>query len=198
MLEVKHLSVTYGQHRALDDVSVQIAKGEVVVILGANGAGKSSLLRAIAGLSEGHCDGDITFDGSTLLGTTPDDIVTGGIALVPEGRAIFGDLNVEENLRLGAYNERARANEAANLDTEKREKYGSLYRLTKTQQTDYDRLDNLMKERFSNAEPFFRAASRLQPDDCETLKALQTIYTRLSRLDEEEVIIARRKALDCV
>lgn len=116
MLEVKHLSVTYGQHRALDDVSVQIAKGEVVVILGANGAGKSSLLRAIAGLSEGHCDGDITFDGSTLLGTTPDDIVTGGIALVPEGRAIFGDLNVEENLRLGAYNERARANEAANLD----------------------------------------------------------------------------------
>ena len=88
--------------------------------------------------------------------------------------------------------------EAAYLDTEKREKYGSLYRLTKTQQTDYDRLDNLMKERFSNAEPFFRAASRLQPDDCETLKALQTIYTRLSLLDEEEVIIARRKALDCV
>ena len=116
MLEVKHLSVAYGQHRALDDVSVQIAKGEVVVILGANGAGKSSLLRAIAGLSEGHCEGDISFEGSTILGTTPDDIVTGGIALVPEGRAIFGDLNVEENLRLGAYNDRARANEAANLD----------------------------------------------------------------------------------
>lgn len=116
MLEVKHLSVAYGQHRALDDVSVQIAKGEVVVILGANGAGKSSLLRAISGLSEGHCEGDISFDGSPLLGTTPDDIVAGGIALVPEGRAIFGDLNVEENLRLGAYNDRARANEAANLD----------------------------------------------------------------------------------
>jgi len=116
MLEVKHLSVAYGQHRALDDVSVQIAKGEVVVILGANGAGKSSLLRAISGLSEGHCDGDINFDGSPLLGATPDDIVAGGIALVPEGRAIFGDLNVEENLRLGAYNDRARANEAANLD----------------------------------------------------------------------------------
>jgi len=116
MLEDKHLSVAYGQHRALDDVSVQIAKGEVVVILGANGAGKSSLLRAISGLSEGHCDGDINFDGSPLLGATPDDIVAGGIALVPEGRAIFGDLNVEENLRLGAYNDRARANEAANLD----------------------------------------------------------------------------------
>lgn len=116
MLEVNNLSVTYGQHRALDDISVQVAKGEVVVILGANGAGKSSLLRAIAGLSEGHCDGDISFAGQSLLGRSPDEIVTGGIALVPEGRAIFGDLNVEENLRLGAYSERARINEQANLD----------------------------------------------------------------------------------
>ena len=116
MLEVKNLSVSYGQHRALQDVSVEIAKGEVVVILGANGAGKSSLLRAIAGLSEGLCEGDISFAGQTLLGHSPDEIVTGGIALVPEGRAIFGDLNVEENLRLGAYSERARMNEQANLD----------------------------------------------------------------------------------
>ena len=116
MLEVKNLSVSYGQHRALDDISVRISKGEVVVILGANGAGKSSLLRAIAGLSEGHCDGDINFAGQSLLGRNPDEIVTGGIALVPEGRAIFGDLNVEENLRLGAYSERARMNEQANLD----------------------------------------------------------------------------------
>ena len=116
MLEVKNLSVSYGQHRALDDISVRISKGEVVVILGANGAGKSSLLRAIAGLSEGHCNGDISFAGQSLLGRNPDEIVTGGIALVPEGRAIFGDLNVEENLRLGAYSERARMNEQANLD----------------------------------------------------------------------------------
>ena len=116
MLEVKNLSVSYGQHRALEDVSVQISKGEVVVILGANGAGKSSLLRAIAGLSEGHCDGDVSFEGHSLIGRSPDEIVTGGIALVPEGRAIFGDLNVEENLRLGAYSERARMNEQANLD----------------------------------------------------------------------------------
>jgi branched-chain amino acid transport system ATP-binding protein len=116
MLEVKNLSVSYGQHRALVDISVRISKGEVVVILGANGAGKSSLLRAIAGLSEGHCDGDISFAGQSLLGRNPDEIVTGGIALVPEGRAIFGDLNVEENLRLGAYSERARMNEQANLD----------------------------------------------------------------------------------
>ena len=116
MLEVKNLSVSYGQHRALGDISVEIAKGEGVVILGANGAGKSSLLRAIAGLSEGHCQGDISFAGQSLLGRPPDDIVTGGIALVPEGRAIFGDLNVEENLRLGAYSERARINEQANLE----------------------------------------------------------------------------------
>ena len=116
MLTVDHLSVSYGQHRALDDVSVKIAKGEVAVILGANGAGKSSLLRAIAGLSEGHAEGDISFNGVSLIGLSPDEIVTAGIALVPEGRAIFGDLNVEENLRLGAYSERARANEAANLD----------------------------------------------------------------------------------
>ncbi len=116
MLEVEHLSVVYGQHRALNEVFVKIAKGEVVVILGANGAGKSSLLRAIAGSSSGHCEGSITFDGVKLLGLTPDDIVAKGIALVPEGRAIFGDLNVEENLKLGAYNARARANEAENLD----------------------------------------------------------------------------------
>lgn len=116
MLTVDHLSVSYGQHRALDDVSVKIAKGEVAVILGANGAGKSSLLRAIAGLSEGHAEGDISFNGVSLIGLSPDEIVTAGIALVPEGRAIFGDLNVEENLRLGAYSERARANETANLD----------------------------------------------------------------------------------
>ena len=116
MLEVKGLSVSYGQHRALDDISVQIAKGEVVVILGANGAGKSSLLRAVAGLSEGHYEGEISFDGVSLLDRTPDEIVADGIALVPEGRAIFGDLNVEENLRLGAYSDRARVNEQANLD----------------------------------------------------------------------------------
>ena len=93
-----------------------LTPGSMTLLTGPNGSGKSTLLRAIAGLSEGHCDGDISFAGQTLLGQSPDEIVTGGIALVPEGRAIFGDLNVEENLRLGAYSERARMNEQANLD----------------------------------------------------------------------------------
>ena len=116
MLEVEQLSVVYGHHSALDDVSINIHKGEVVVILGANGAGKSSLLRAIAGLCIGQSKGSISLDGETIMGLAPDDIVYRGIALVPESKAIFGDLNVEENLRLGAYNERARANESSNLD----------------------------------------------------------------------------------
>ena len=116
MLEVKNLSISYGQHQALSDVSLTVAEREVVVILGANGAGKSSLLRAVAGLCKGHLQGDVNFNGDALIGQTPDEIVTNGIALVPEGRAIFGDLSVEENLRLGAYNERAQANQMANLD----------------------------------------------------------------------------------
>ena len=116
MLSVKNLAISYGQHQAVRDVTIKTDIGEVVVILGANGAGKSSLLRAIAGLSKGQVAGDISFRGETLLGMSPDEIVTAGIALVPEGRAIFGDLNVEENLRLGAFNARARDKQLANLD----------------------------------------------------------------------------------
>jgi len=116
MLSVKNLAISYGQHQAVRDLTIQTDIGEVVVILGANGAGKSSLLRSIAGLCKGHVQGDISFQGQSLLEMSPDEIVTAGIALVPEGRAIFGDLSVEENLRLGAFNERARDKQAANLD----------------------------------------------------------------------------------
>ena len=103
MLEVRALSVSYGQHRALEDVSVQVAKGEIVVILGANGAGKSTLLRAISGICEGQARGAVDMDGHGLLGLSSDRIVERGVALVPEGRGIFGDLTVRENLVLGAY-----------------------------------------------------------------------------------------------
>ncbi len=116
MLEVRNLCVSYGQHQALQDVSVRVAPGEIVVILGANGAGKSTLLRAISGICEGHHSGAVEMDGHPILGQSPDKIVGHGIALVPEGRGIFGDLSVIENLRLGAYCERARGDEAASLE----------------------------------------------------------------------------------
>ena len=116
MLEVRALSAAYGQHPALNDVSLTVAAGEIVVILGANGAGKSTLLRAISGICEGRVGGEVMLGGQLLSGHSSDEIVERGIALVPEGRGIFGDLTVKENLLLGAYPARARADEAANLD----------------------------------------------------------------------------------
>ncbi|WP_272490818.1 ATP-binding cassette domain-containing protein [Mesobacterium pallidum] len=116
MLEVKGISAAYGQHPALKGASVRVGKGEIVVILGANGAGKSTLLKAISGICEGKVTGSITMNGHELVGMKPDRIVEEGIALVPEGRGIFGDLTVEENLTLGAYAQRAKDAEEVNLD----------------------------------------------------------------------------------
>ncbi len=115
MLEVRNLSVSYGKHRALDGASLRVGKGEIVVILGANGAGKSTLLKAVCGICEGHVSGEALLENSDLVGAKPHKIVEAGIALVPEGRGVFGDLTVEENLTLGAYAERARDDEAGNL-----------------------------------------------------------------------------------
>ena len=116
MLEVKGLSAAYGQHPSLNDVSLSIAPGEIVVILGANGAGKSTLLRAIAGICEGKVSGEVRLEADALTGLSPDEIVEKGVVLVPEGRGIFGDLSVKENLLLGAYPARARDSERENLD----------------------------------------------------------------------------------
>lgn len=102
MLEVTGLSASYGQHRALDDVSVWVDRGEIVVNLGANGAGKSTLLKAISGVCEGEVPGSVTMEGHQLVGVAAHEIVEDGIALVPEGRGIFGELSVIENLMLGA------------------------------------------------------------------------------------------------
>lgn len=114
-LAVDGTTVYYGQHQALNQVSVTVKPGEVVVILGANGAGKSTLLQSIAGLAP-RSAGTASMDGHPLMGLRPHQIVESGLALVPEGRGIFGDLTVEENLLLGAYAKRARASEQQNLE----------------------------------------------------------------------------------
>ncbi len=99
-LIVEGLSVRYGAVQALHDVSLTAPRGEVTAVIGANGAGKSSLLRALAGLTPAT-SGTVTLDGQPLLGRAPEDIVRRGLALVPEGRSTIPELSVEENLRLG-------------------------------------------------------------------------------------------------
>ncbi len=116
MLEVSQLSIAYGRHRAVDNVALCVAKAEIVVILGANGAGKTSLLKAIAGLLPRGRDAAIRLAGQDIAALPAHAVVEAGLALVPEGRGIFGDLSVRENLLLGAYPRRARADEAANLE----------------------------------------------------------------------------------
>ncbi|HTM79351.1 MAG TPA: ATP-binding cassette domain-containing protein, partial [Devosia sp.] len=112
MLEVGPIALHYGKHLALDGVSLSVASSETVVVLGANGAGKSSLLKAIAGLVRPAPGATIALEGKNLLGRPAHAFVKQGIALVPEGRGIFGDLTVAENLALGAYTRHARPHEA--------------------------------------------------------------------------------------
>jgi branched-chain amino acid transport system ATP-binding protein len=115
MLEISGLSVVYGKHRALDEVTIAVAPREIVVILGANGSGKTSLLKAVAGIVPKTAS-KISLGGRDLLRMRANDIVEAGLALVPEGRGIFGELTVQENLMLGAYAKRARASEKENLE----------------------------------------------------------------------------------
>ncbi|MBR0829746.1 ABC transporter ATP-binding protein [Bradyrhizobium manausense] len=115
MLEIAALSHFYGKHQALADVALDINRGEIVAILGANGAGKSTLLKAIAGLIRPAPGATLRFEGADIAAVPAHMIVERGIALVPEGRGIFGELTVAENLQLGAYPARARAGEAERL-----------------------------------------------------------------------------------
>jgi branched-chain amino acid transport system ATP-binding protein len=101
LLEVRDLTVHHGQLRALDRVSLRVFPGEVYAIIGANGAGKSTLLRTIAGLHH-PTGGSILFDGRDMTKVRPERRATQGIAMVPEGRRLFGSLTVEENLQVGA------------------------------------------------------------------------------------------------
>ena len=102
ILRIKDLKVNYGGIEAVKGISLDVPKGEIVTLIGANGAGKSSTLRAISGLVK-PTSGTIEFEGEDITGKNPTDIVTRGITLVPEGRKIFPDLTVKENLRVGAY-----------------------------------------------------------------------------------------------
>lgn len=100
MLRVEGLSVSYGAVEALRDVSLEVPPGKVTAVIGANGAGKSSLMRSLAGLEKPKA-GRVTFNEDDITGLKPEDIVRLGIALVPEGRSTIPDLSVEENLKLG-------------------------------------------------------------------------------------------------
>ena len=102
ILKINDLRVKYGGIEAVKGVSFEVPKGEIVTLVGANGAGKSSTLRAIAGLVKPQ-GGKIEFMGEDITGKDPTSIVKRGITLVPEGRRIFADLTVLENLRVGAY-----------------------------------------------------------------------------------------------
>lgn len=102
MLNISNLKVNYGGIEAVKDISFQVEEGSIVTLIGANGAGKSTTLRTIAGLVKPK-SGRIEFMGSEITGKDPTTIVSRGITLVPEGRKIFPDMTVLENLRIGAY-----------------------------------------------------------------------------------------------
>jgi branched-chain amino acid transport system ATP-binding protein len=115
MLELTGLSSGYGAIEALKSINVRIDKGEIVTLIGANGAGKSTTLRSITGLVVPSA-GDVIFEGRKLNGRPTHEITALGISMVPEGRAIFANLTVLENLEMGAYLQTDRAQNAASLD----------------------------------------------------------------------------------
>jgi branched-chain amino acid transport system ATP-binding protein len=108
LLEVQGLSVAYGDVRVLHGVSLSVGQGQIVSLVGANGAGKTTTLRAVSGLLP-VLEGAVTFDGEPITRLAPSRIVERGLAHVPEGRQLFTNMTVHENLEMGAYLPRARA-----------------------------------------------------------------------------------------
>jgi branched-chain amino acid transport system ATP-binding protein len=104
VLSIKNLSVHYGVIAALQGISLEVRQGDIVTLIGANGAGKTTTLRAISGLVKAH--GEIVYEGRDLANCPPHEIVAAGISHVPEGRMIFANLSVAENLEMGAYLQR--------------------------------------------------------------------------------------------
>ena len=102
MLKVENINVYYGAIHALKGISVEVKQGEIVTLIGANGAGKSTILRTISGLLRAKT-GDVVFEGNSIASMPAEDIVRKGISQVPEGRRIFANMTVEENLEMGAY-----------------------------------------------------------------------------------------------
>ncbi len=102
MLKIKDVFASYGQVPVLHGVSLEVPKGQIVTVLGANGAGKSTTIQTVAGLLP-VLRGSIQFEGQEIIGLSSDRIVRLGISVVPEGRQLFGEMTVSENLRLGAY-----------------------------------------------------------------------------------------------
>jgi branched-chain amino acid transport system ATP-binding protein len=115
MLELTNVTAGYGSITALRGVSIQVEDGAIVTLVGANGAGKSTTLRAVSGLIKVR-EGTITYRGEALANRPPHEIVARGVAHVPEGRMVFSNLTVMENLRMGAYLRRDSAGIAADLE----------------------------------------------------------------------------------
>ncbi|MDR0570752.1 MAG: ABC transporter ATP-binding protein [Clostridiales Family XIII bacterium] len=124
MLELKGVRASYGEMEALKGVSLRVGKGEIVGLIGANAAGKSTMLACVSGLLKTTA-GEITFDGRRVDGAPPSRIVEAGLVQVPEGRLLFPKLTVRENLMLGAYAKRSRTGWKARLE----EVYGILPKL---------------------------------------------------------------------
>ena len=108
-LELTHVEAFYGKIRALKGIDLNVEQGEIVTLIGANGAGKSTTLKAISGLMKLGPEAKITFDGEDITHLPPHEIAARGIAHVPEGRGIFAENTVLENLRMGAYLSRSKA-----------------------------------------------------------------------------------------
>jgi len=116
MLDFKDVELYYDHVYALKGVSLSVNQGETVALIGANGAGKSSILRAITGLAK-PAKGSVTFEGARVDGTDPSDIVKRGIAMVPEGRRVFPFMSVKDNLMMGAFTRNDKAEIQVTLDS---------------------------------------------------------------------------------
>ena len=115
ILEIKNLVVSYGGIEAVKGIDLTVEEGKIVTLIGSNGAGKSTTLKAVAGLVRPK-SGEILLDGTNLVGKSTDQIVSSGVTLVPEGRRVFSNLTVAENLRIGAYLRKDKAETEKDLE----------------------------------------------------------------------------------